>query len=336
MLQLKAFGILTGIMVLMGIIIGIITVGVGMYQMETKEIGPLNYDIENGTHLEVNGKNGYIRVENWEEGHPNYDSIEVLAKLHTLWGKEALDKVDVKVTTGQQFEIKVTTEERSDWVVEVDLFIHIPPYVKVDKLKTDNGDIQLERSLGNTYIENTNGPVYVRDHTGDLEIQNTNGKLDVKNIVGDVDGETNNGGLYFSNIQGNLTCSTYNGRVDISEVNGIVWVETTNSEITIIDTYAIKKAETQNGDIDADFAVNTEFGSYFKTSNGNVRVKAPEDMNATFMLRSENGEIELREFKAVYSMNKHNEVRGDINGGGPDVKLITENGKVTLEGGGGM
>lgn len=130
-----------------------------------------------------------------------------------------------------------------------------------------------------------------------VKVENTNGKITLTNLANAVDASTTNGGVNGSGLTGSIKASTTNGGLDI-DVNAV----------------------DQNG-IELD------------TTNGGVSLHLPSSAKADVSASCVNGGISMEHLTLDRSAGwSRREVKGQLNGGGPRVRVETVNGGVRIAG----
>ncbi len=177
----------------------------------------------------------------------------------------------------------------------------------------------------------------------DLEISERNNYIDIQsdswnrgvNLVVEVPKNVdlhvetyNNGDLYIKNVSGEIVADNYNGKITAEEISGSL----------VADTY--------NGRIRASFdAITPDTPMAFTTYNGDVDLTLPSNFKATLKMKTARGEIysgfdlsvkknepitKTEKKSGTYKVYLDDWVRGDVNGGGPEVMIKNYNGDIYL------
>lgn len=130
-----------------------------------------------------------------------------------------------------------------------------------------------------------------------------NGSVVVENVEGEIEVESVNGGIRLTNIAGSVVANTVNGKV----------------ECVLTRAFPGKPMA-------------------LTTLNGAIDFTLPADLKATLRMRSDNGDIysdfdvtvrsERQETKGKRSWRSEGTIVADLNGGGPEIRLQTMNGKI--------
>ncbi len=184
--------------------------------------------------------------------------------------------------------------------------------------RVGGGGLELEAS------ENENS-VKISSNSGNTEID-----LEIEVPFGtDLYADTfNDGELVVSNVQGAIELKNYNGEIMALNISGSVI------------------ATTYNGDIKMTFDKVTDgVPMSYLTYNGNVDLTLPASTKASLKMKTQQGEIytgfEMNITSSGMVQNKDNKSgtfkvsidewkRGDINGGGPEFTLKTNNGDLYI------
>lgn len=224
---------------------------------------------------------------------------------------------------------------------------------------TAGGSIEVGNSGGDVSLETQGGGIVLRNVKGKVGASTAGGSIFVESAGQAVVAETAGGSINVKQCGGELKATTAGGSVDVGDVNGGAVLETSGGSIRLnsatgpvkastagggIHLYKLMrgvKAETAAGSITAEFigkpADFTE--SYLATSVGDVVVYLPADMKVTVKavietalghkIRSDFPELKITSEggdwgpKEVYAS-------GQINGGGPVLKLRTTLGNIEL------
>lgn len=302
----KPFAILTVLLILVSVV-WIVSAGFAGFFNQENDTFQETYEVENGTDLRIKGKNGDVSIVVWSE-----ETIEVVAEKRTFFGKEELDKVEIKVINGTDFLVEADYQDRFAWV-SVDFEIKIPGNVTVSEVETTNGKITLTGTRGTLSAKTTNGDITISDHVGDINMESSNGELNVNVVQGNVAGETSNGKIVYKYVNGTVTAMSSNGRISVDH------------------TKIVRKLTTSNGGISASFYNISSSGTVIETSNGYVNVWLPDNIDANIDLETSNGDIDTYITIDIsdYSDDKLTGILGD---GGPRLSIKTSNGKVDLTG----
>jgi hypothetical protein len=103
-------------------------------------------------------------------------------------------------------------------------------------------------------------------------------------------------------------------------VNGSAWLSTSGGA----------SATTVNESIRASFGETWDGEATFETVNGSIRLEVPEQINADVEIRTSNGRITTDGLSIATTRSSRRRVEGTLGEGGPDLRLKTVNGSITL------
>jgi hypothetical protein len=230
-----------------------------------------------------------------------------------------------------------------------------------------NGNITMSTGGGGINVGTVNADLGIRTGGGRVSIGIVGGKLNastggesvhVENVKRDAVIETGGGNIYVQSVGGDLRGSTGGGNIEVGSVGGTMDVETGGGSIRLtggggaikaqtgsgsIHCFKVShsvRAETGAGGITAEFmTMNGKFSdSTLDTGVGDIIVYLPSDLKVSIhasidvangkdaihsdlpgiRIQSEGGDYGPREIYA----------EGDLNGGGPTLKLHTSTGKI--------
>jgi DUF4097 and DUF4098 domain-containing protein YvlB len=240
----------------------------------------------------------FCSSDNWSNG--DRVSANDLRELNLPAG--GVVKVD-----SENGRITVTGENRSDVLVRA----CVRTWGETEaEAKTLAGGIRIDTSNGiravNTPSDNWSVSYELRvPRTSNLDLNTNNGRITIESVQGQMNFRTNNGRITLENVAGDIRGRTNNGRVTVSlagptfQGNGLD-VETGNGRITL--------------NMPRTFAANVEVG----TTNGRFSSDFEELQLAA--------ELDSKEKRR----SGPKRVTASVNGGGAPIRLITTNGRVSI------
>jgi len=184
--------------------------------------------------------------------------------------------------------------------------------------RVGGGGIDLEASENDNYVT-------VKSDSWNNEIN-----LEIEIPVGfDVQAHTyNNGDLMMSNIQGELALTNYNGEITALNISGSVIATTYNGEIKVtfdkVTDGAPMSYHTYNGDVDVSYPSTVKGSFKMKTEQGDIYTDFDMKISSTGPKKSEGKPGQP--FRIVIDEWK----KGDVNGGGAEITMKTNNGDVYI------
>jgi len=138
----------------------------------------------------------------------------------------------------------------------------------------------------------------------------------------------NDGDIQVSNVDGEVEVTSYNGTIKADKISGSVVATTYNGEINVsfdrIREGVPMSFSTYNGDIDITFPASIKATFKMKTEQGEIL--SGFDMNVV-----ENSPIQKKDSKSgTYKVVIDQWVKGEVNGGGPEISMRNYNGDVII------
>lgn len=231
-----------------------------------------------------------------------------------------------------------------------------------------SGNINTSTGGGAINVGTVNADLGIRTGGGRVNIGTVGGKLNastggesvhVENVKRDAIIETGGGNIAVQNVGGDLRASTGGGNIEIGNVNGLMDVETGGGSIRLtgggagpikaqtgsgsIHCFKVTRsvrAETGAGGITAEFmTMNGKFSdSVLDTGVGDIIVYLPSDLKVSVhasidvatsrdAIRSDLPGIRIVSENGGYGPGEMS-AEGNLNGGGPTLKLHTSTGKI--------
>ena len=203
--------------------------------------------------------------------------------------------------------------------------IRVPRKVELDKIVSSNGSITVEGT------------------TGVVRLRTSNGSVRITGVKGDVEVRTSNAGIKLLDHRGGAALKTSNGSITVDSVQGYFEAKTSNASIRahILQATGNRPIEvyTSNGSITLELEQSPSTDIIATTSNAGITVKAPASLAVKIKADTSNASIKTDFAVATRGTLKKNYLEGEVNGGGPWLKLDTSNGNIRLlkrgSGGGG-
>lgn len=140
---------------------------------------------------------------------------------------------------------------------------------------------------------------------------------------------TAGGAIEIDDLNGNIDAHTSGGSIQIADVNGEVELHTSGGSITTGSVNGDLNAHTSGGSINATFAKQLTDDVKLDTSGGSITVRMIEDMKVDLDAKTSGGRVRT-DFNVNGRISKKS-IRGEINGGGPRLKLHTSGGSISIK-----
>lgn len=172
------------------------------------------------------------------------------------------------------------------------------------------------------------GAIEIQDIGGDVHARTSGGRIEVDGGEGDVDLRTSGGPIRVDDVHGNLRARTSGGPIDIADVDGSVEARTSGGRIQAHDVGSPVTARTSGGSISVRFVGEAE--GDLQTSGGSIEAELPEGAGVDLDATTSGGRVRMEDEMSLVGHVGHNSIKGELNGGGPRLRLKTSGGNVKL------
>ena len=192
----------------------------------------------------------------------------------------------------------------------------------IDIGQISGGEIVIRTSDGSIAADLLNGPsVSIRTSDGDLMLgelignivraQTSDGDIVIETVSGEFEARTSDGDLYISNMTSSrAVAQTSDGDIKVSDVTGSLTVSTSDGDV-VLELVDPREISVSVGD-------------------GDVLVSIPSDISTTLDVRASDGDVEMDAFSNFSGNIEDSRVTGDLNGGGPTIRVRTSGGDAVL------
>ncbi len=140
---------------------------------------------------------------------------------------------------------------------------------------------------------------------------------------------TGGGSIDIEDIKGEVEAHTSGGSISLGEITGDVNVKTSGGSIRVEDVAGNIRAHTSGGSIKAKLSKQITDDCKLTTSGGSITAYLNPEMAVDLDAGTSGGSVRT-EF-SVAGKIKRSSIEGQINGGGPTLKLKTSGGSVTIK-----
>lgn len=288
--------------------------------------------------LDINTSGGDITVDN----------LDGELDLNTSGGDIQLSKIKGKIdfrTSGGDIDLRNIDAPMRGRTSGGD--IDLADLKGIANVRTSGGSIRLTRAANEVIISTSGGDIDIEDVAGDVEASTSGGSIEAIACKGKVQLRTSGGDLRLKDMAGPVIASTSGGDIDGSGFDDALEVRTSGGDIKLSGVRAAVEASTSGGNIEADIAV-TDFskphGVYLSTSGGDIEVFLPEKLPAKIIaeirLDKRGWRYERYDIYSDFPISKQKleedrremiRGEGEINGGGDEVRLVTNSGNIYIK-----
>jgi hypothetical protein len=144
-----------------------------------------------------------------------------------------------------------------------------------------------------------------------LELHTSGGSIDIADLEGNIDAHTSGGSIEVGNVTGKVDLHTSGGSITTEDINGPI------------------DAHTSGGSIRTTFAQQLVEDAELNTSGGSITAYLVSDVKIDINASTSGGRVRS-EFD-IDGRVKKTSVKGEINGGGPKLKLHTSGGSISIK-----
>ncbi|MFB6231420.1 MAG: DUF4097 family beta strand repeat-containing protein [Salinibacter sp.] len=167
------------------------------------------------------------------------------------------------------------------------------------RIDTHEGRISVAEQRGSVTIDSHESPISIADQTGDVRIDTHEGRMELRRVTGRLSVETHDGDLTARKVDGGLRFESHDGaaRVSFTSLSHSVSANTHDGDVTMT------LPPNAGFDLDTDFDDDVDLRSGFDLRP--IRIADDED----------DDEVNYR---------------GDVNGGGPEIHLESQDGDFVI------
>ena len=209
------------------------------------------------------------------------------------------------------------------------------------RLESQGGGIQMRSMHGKVAASTAGGSIDLADADQDVRLESAGGGIVLRNVKGRVIANTAGGSIDVDNIDQGGTVETAGGSINVQKCGGDIKATTAGGGIHLYKLRRGVRAETAAGSITAEFiGKSAEFTESSLTTNvGDVIVYLPADLHVTIKasiesamghkIKSDFPELKITSEGGNWGPKEIFAV-GQINGGGPLLKISTTLGNIEL------
>jgi len=215
--------------------------------------------VSRGTRLAIDNETGEVVIHAWDK-----DAVRVQARHG---GRAHVNIRNVNSV------VSLSTDGVKGPAGSVDYDITAPAWMPV-RVEGPFSDVTIDGLQNDVSIETVRGDILLKDGSGSITAATIEGEIVVEGGRGKMELSTVNQGIRVTGASGKITAETTNGSIAFSRI-----------ESSAVD------AATLNGNINYDGALRDRGRYTFTTHNGDIVLTVPGTANATFGVRTYNGEF---------------------------------------------
>jgi hypothetical protein len=168
-------------------------------------------------------------------------------------------------------------------------------------------------------------PVLLAVRTGD-------GAIDCEPMKGRLQLESGDGAIRARGLSGDIEVHSGDGRVTLDDLDGRLIARTRDGRLTASGRFDGLDLGAGDGAVDAFVRPGSQPASSWsvETGDGSVRLRIPHDINTLLDARTRDGHINVQLPIPLQGRLDRRELIGELNNGGPSLRVRTRDGSITL------
>ena len=261
-----------------------------------------SFSLKPGSKVTVRNPRGSIRVRTWDRQEASLKAVKVAWGATSEAARRGVEETEVR--TEQRPEglyIEAVLPER--WPdldmgrVEVHLELCLPKKVDLD-------------------LANSRGDVRVEDVEGEVSVVNDRGGIALSGIVGGVEVHGDRSPVEVRDVEGEVSISNDRGSVRVEGVDGKVEVRNDRGDITVRLPEDVRHPYT------------------LQTDRNRIEIHVPSGAAVSVYAKAHRGKVVTDLPLDVSIRGRSSIARGELNGGGPEIRLLTDRGDIHILGDG--
>lgn len=165
-----------------------------------------------------------------------------------------------------------------------------------------------------------------------LAVRTSDGATDCEPLSGRFTFEASDGAIRAHGLKGEIEVSSGDGRVILDELDGRLRARTQDGHLSASGRFDALDLGAGDGRVDAFVRAGSRMASPWsvETGDGAVSLKIPHDLAALLDARTRDGHISVQLPIDLEGLHPRRQLVGELNGGGPSLRIRTGDGSITL------
>ena len=184
-----------------------------------------------------------------------------------------------------------------------------------------------------TDLHTSGGSVTVGDLQGAAKIRTSGGQISLGKLGGKVDAKTSGGNISLTEARDEVKLDTSGGAITVGRVAGPADLSTSGGSIRIDAVEQRINADTSGGNVRAGIVGPLKGDCILRTSGGGVHVTVDKAAAYHLDASTSGGSVDAKGITLTLDSTHHerSKLAGDVNGGGPLLKLRSSGGNIVVE-----
>ena len=289
------------------------------------------FQVSPGGLLNVRAERASITVTTHSQ---NSASVVIVPKGWSV--EEIRDEFDVELhQSGNEVVVAIRARHRlSSWFgwhsKGIRIEAVVPEAFNVD-LKTSGGSVSIADLSGEVLAETSGGSIDVGQIEGPVHAKTSGGSVKLIGSKGNAELRTSGGGIKVGDVEGSVIATTSGGSVTVDHAEGQIQASTSGGGIHVREIYGSIDARTSGGSVSAELRAQPEGDCRLETSGGSVTVKLAAGLQFNLDAKTSGGRVRTDVPITIQGTVGKSHVEGLLNGGGPELRLRTSGGNISIE-----
>jgi Putative adhesin len=166
----------------------------------------------------------------------------------------------------------------------------------------------------------------------DMEVSTGDGAVSVQPVNGRIQIRTGDGSIRADGVKGDISMHTGDGSIDAHGLDGTLVANSGDGSIHLSGRFDGLDINTGDGGVTAEADAGSKMTSPWSihSGDGSIDLRVPADLKAYVDLKTGDGRINLDVPVTVEGVQERSHVRGNMNGGGGELKITSGDGSIHL------
>jgi hypothetical protein len=294
------------------------------------------FSVPAGGHLIVDADRGSIRVTT---GESNAVAITIEREVKRSTDEKAREVLDSHSIDFRQDGNTLTVKARlpkgeAIWSrkaagLDVKYLVTVPKSFDLT-LTTAGGSVAVGDLAGRLRLKTAGGSIMVGAVDGSVQAETAGGSIAVASATGTVDTDSAGGSIHLGAMKGTVQATSAGGSVRVDAAAGPMKARTSGGSIIINQASAPIQADTAGGSVTARFVAAPAGDSQLECTGGGITVYVADALGFAVDAESTGGGVRTELPVAGDRKASRTSLRGQLNGGGPALKLRSVGGGISL------
>ena len=235
-------------------------------------------------------------------------------------------KLDFSDQIHVHFEIHVPRKTECVLITD-DGNISIQGLKSNQQCKTDDGIIEISEITGNITVKKSDSNINLSKIKGSVSVNASDAIVHAEEIEGSVYISASDESMFLKNINGQVHCIASEGNIELINVSGEIITNTSEGDILFTNLSGSIDAYTMSGNVKGNI-LELKKTITIETGSGDIDISINNKLGLDLNIRGIRTNTPIKKFRG--STNKYF-MKGEVNGGGIAVNLLSIDGKINIE-----